>query len=244
MSKIFRRKGLALLSGILCLLATGIIVTVLINDPHKPETRPWSAWVQANFTRTIQVNGVNQVLAKTGWVYFGLFKGYKEKSYSGNYQGLRTEYFEVFKEFDNVFNLKILYAVIGCLVVGGIVLILSAGLSFYNEFTKSSYVILGSVGLYIFNGVAFFFMLCAVGLFSGLYHQQIKKNVLKSSEIDEGFNSEDNASLKFSFWILVGACFLPLINMLLTFLNSARAKSYFNKTTTIPTSNVDGMMLY
>jgi hypothetical protein len=60
----------------------------------------------------------------------------------------------VFKEFDNVFNLKILYAVIGCLVVGGIVLILSAGLSFYNEFTKSSYVILGSVGLYIFNGVA------------------------------------------------------------------------------------------
>jgi hypothetical protein len=89
-----------------------------------------------------------------------------------------------------------------------------------------------------------FFMLCAVGLFSGLYHQQIKKNVLKSSEIDEGFNSEDNASLKFSFWILVGACFLPLINMLLTFLNSARAKSYFNKTTTIPTSNVDGMMLY
>ena len=87
-------------------------------------------------------------------------------------------------------------------------------------------------------------MLCAVGLFSGLYHQQIKKNVLTSSEINDGFNSEDNASLKFSFWILVGSCFLPLINMLLTFLNSARAKSYFNKTTTIPTSNVDGMMLY
>jgi hypothetical protein len=53
-----------------------------------------------------------------------------------------------------VFNLKILYAVIGCLVVGGIILILCAGLSFYNEFTKSSYVILGSVGLYIFNGAA------------------------------------------------------------------------------------------
>ncbi len=53
-----------------------------------------------------------------------------------------------------MFNLKILYGVIACLVVGGIVLILCAGLSFYNEFTKSSYVILGSVGLYIFNGVA------------------------------------------------------------------------------------------
>ena len=60
----------------------------------------------------------------------------------------------MFKEFENVFNLKILYAVIGCLVVAGIVLILSAGLSFYNEFTKSSYVILGSVGLYIANAFA------------------------------------------------------------------------------------------
>ena len=244
MSKIFRRKGLALLSGILCLLAAAIVVAVLINDPHKPDTRPWSAWVQANFTRTIQVNGANQVLAKTGWTYFGLFKGYKVKSYSANYEGLRTHYFEVFKEFKDVFNLKILYAVIGCLVVSGIALILCAGLSFYNEFTKSSYVIFGSLGVYICNGVAFFFMLCAVGLFSGLYHQQIKKNVLTSSEIKDGFNSEDNASLNFSFWILVGACFLPLINMLLTFLNSARAKSYFNKTTTIPTTNVDGMMLY
>ena len=87
-------------------------------------------------------------------------------------------------------------------------------------------------------------MICAVGLFSGLYHQQIKKNVLKESEIAEGFSSEDNTSLEFSFWVLVGACFLPLINMVLTFLNSARAKSYFNKTSTIPTSNVDGMMLY
>lgn len=94
MSKIFRRKGLALLSGIFSLLAATIVATVLINDPHKPETRPWSAWVQANFTRTIQVNGVNQILAKTGWTYFGLFKGYKEKSYSGVYDGLRKEYFE------------------------------------------------------------------------------------------------------------------------------------------------------
>ena len=87
-------------------------------------------------------------------------------------------------------------------------------------------------------------MLCAVGLFSGVYHQQIRKNVLTTEELKEGFNSEDNTSLKFSFWILVGACFLPLLNITLTFLNSARAKSYFNKTTTIPTSNVDGMMLY
>lgn len=94
MSKIFRRKGLALLSGLISLLAAAIVATVLINDPHKPETRPWSAWVQANFTRTIQVNGVNKVLSKTGWTYFGLFKGYKEKSYSGDYQGLRKEYFE------------------------------------------------------------------------------------------------------------------------------------------------------
>ena len=97
MGKIFRRKGLALLSGVLCLLATAVIVTVLINDPHKPETRPWSAWVQANFTRTIEVNGVNRVLAKTGWTYFGLFKGYKVKSYSANYEGLRTKYFDGMK---------------------------------------------------------------------------------------------------------------------------------------------------
>ena len=99
MGKIFRRKGLALLSGVLCLLATAVVVTVLINDPHKPEARPWSAWVQANFTRTIEVNGVSQVLAKTGWTYFGLFKGYKVKSYSANYLGLRTEYFEGMRKY-------------------------------------------------------------------------------------------------------------------------------------------------
>lgn len=94
MAKIFRRKGLSLLSGILCLLASGIVVAILINDPHKPDTRPWSAWVQANFSRTIEANGVHQVFEKTGWTYFGLFKGYKVKSYSANYQGLRTKYYE------------------------------------------------------------------------------------------------------------------------------------------------------
>lgn len=62
--------------------------------------------------------------------------------------------FTVFTEFEDVFNLKILYAVVGFLVIGGVVLLLCAILSFYNEFTKSSYVILGSAGLYILNGVA------------------------------------------------------------------------------------------
>lgn len=92
--------------------------------------------------------------------------------------------------------------------------------------------------------ISVFFMLCAVSLFSGLYHQQIKENVIKSSEIEEGFTSKDNTSLKFSFWILVSGFSVPLINILLIFLNSAKAKSYFNKAPTIPTSNVDGMMLY
>ena len=60
----------------------------------------------------------------------------------------------VFQEFDGVLNLKIIYAVVGCLSVGAMVLLFCAVLSFYNEFTKSSYVILGSAGLYIVNGVA------------------------------------------------------------------------------------------
>ncbi|CAB3993907.1 Hypothetical predicted protein [Paramuricea clavata] len=229
MGKICRRNSLFFFAGLLALCAIGAITYALLSEELV------SCKIRRN---------VSNKTFDAGWKKFGLIRGCEEIQPFKFGGSARDKCFQVFKEFDNVFNLKILYAVIGCLVVGGIVLILSAGLSFYNEFTKSSYVILGSVGLYIFNGVAFFFMLCAVGLFSGLYHQQIKKNVLKSSEIDEGFNSEDNASLKFSFWILVGACFLPLINMLLTFLNSARAKSYFNKTTTIPTSNVDGMMLY
>lgn len=95
MSKIFRRRGLALLSGILALLAIGIVITALVNDPHKPKTRPWSAWVQANLSLSLQnVGGVSKDLPKTGWKYFGIFKGYKEKAYSESYTGLRKEYFE------------------------------------------------------------------------------------------------------------------------------------------------------
>ena len=76
------------------------------------------------------------------------------KDLNSNQADMKFLCFSVFKEFENVFNLKILYAVIACLVVAGVVLLLCAGLSFYNEFTKSSYVILGSVGLYIFNAIA------------------------------------------------------------------------------------------
>ena len=94
MSKIFRRRGLALLSGILALLATAVVITSLVNDPYKPQAKPWSAWVQANLSRTITVNGTTKVLPKTGWKYFGIFKGFKEKSYTGLYEGLRTEYFK------------------------------------------------------------------------------------------------------------------------------------------------------
>ena len=63
-------------------------------------------------------------------------------------------FFVVFDEFDGVFNLKILYAVVTSFIVTAIILLLSAALSFYNEFAKASYVILGSTGLYILNGMA------------------------------------------------------------------------------------------
>lgn len=92
MSKIFRRRGLALLSGIFALLAVAIIVTALVNDPHKPEKRPWSSWVQANLSRSI--TNISKALPNTGWKYFGIFKGYKEKAYSETYYGLRKQYFE------------------------------------------------------------------------------------------------------------------------------------------------------
>ena len=87
-------------------------------------------------------------------------------------------------------------------------------------------------------------MFLGVSLFAGLYHQQIRNNVLTKDELERGFSSKGKASLKFSFWIIVASCALPLVNILLTFLNSTRAKRCFNKNTTIPTSNVDGMMLY
>ncbi|XP_072026751.1 clarin-1-like isoform X2 [Amphiura filiformis] len=152
-----------------------------------------------------------------GIVRFGLFSGCKRFNYG---LGVRDPTcFSVFKEHEDVYNLKIVITVI-VFILGAIVFGLVATVfGLVNTLTVPIETIHGPVGLYVWNGIGAICAFIAWILYLSLYHTDIKHNVL--NKVDSStpyFFQTDRVEFGYSYWLLIAGFILFLLNIFFVFL--------------------------
>ncbi|XP_033757241.1 clarin-2-like isoform X1 [Pecten maximus] len=107
--------------------------------------------------------------------------------------------------------------------------LVSIGFSIFNIVGKPIETITGPMGLYLWNGLALLFSALGMVMYLVLYFRYYKYNVLPLEDRLAHFSTEDNANLDYSFYLLVGATGLYLINLLLLMFSGVRLKCGFTR---------------
>lgn len=136
----------------------------------------------------------------TGHVNFGLFKGQKNLNVGF---GERISYFEVNGK-DGLLSQGLWAGTIGCLAGGLLFSAVGAVFAIINTATSPVEAITGIPGLYIWNAVAALCELIAVILWSVQHSTRLNHNVLLIDS-KQGWTTEGNEKLGFSFWLMVVA---------------------------------------
>ena len=86
-------------------------------------------------------------------------------------------------------------------------------------------------------------LLVAACLYAALFEMQLKKNVVRPTDKDNGFSSADKARLGYCYWILLGSVGVIALSCVIILLHSIHITHYF-KTTKPKERTADGVMLY
>ncbi|EDO37104.1 predicted protein [Nematostella vectensis] len=230
MAKVFKRKGMGLFSAIIALAALVLIIVAIITE----------YWVMADLQRTVLTNGT-AVSQTGGSKTFGLFKGTSSKDYG---LGNRQRNFDVKEEFEEVANNKVVWATVGFCALSLPFICFGLGMACYNEFSKPNLMVLGTLGVFVMHIIALVFLLTAACLYATLFETQLKRNVLRKQDQQDGFSSTDRARLGYSYWILLGSAALVIISPLALLLSKIHVTHYFKTNKPKEMATADGVMLY
>ncbi|XP_069140349.1 clarin-2-like isoform X1 [Argopecten irradians] len=103
------------------------------------------------------------------------------------------------------------------------------GFSIFNIVGKPIETITGPMGLYLWNFLAFLFSVLGMVMYLVLYFQYYAHNVLPLEDRIAQFSTEDNANLSYSFYLLVAATGLYLINIVILMFSGVRLKCGFTR---------------
>lgn len=180
-----------------------------------------------------------------GKIYFGLFQGTKILNYGF---GDRISYIWMKDELlrnPNLMPFGLWLFTILCVAIAIIFGVVSIIFAIINTIITPIEIITGLQGLYLWNGMGSLFCTGACVSWIIQFRTKLRKNVLTSEEIQDGWSSENRALLGYSFFLVVIALFLFLLNILLVSL--ATRKPWIQRRAPRPLSdkNPEGViMLY
>lgn len=181
----------------------------------------------------------------TGTVHFGLLEGETVLNFG---LGSRTSTFNIKEEYDkdeNFIDFKLWVATIVTLSLAILFGVIGGGFSILNVVSNPIEWITGIGGLYVWNTVAGVFNLTCVILWVVLFYTKFKDNVMTKEDKDKGWNSADQASFGYSFWIVVGAMFFYVVNCVLVYLSSREPEFQRRTNAVVNEKPADGIiMLY
>ncbi|XP_064603651.1 clarin-3-like isoform X2 [Liolophura sinensis] len=206
-----------------CVIAIGLITAALATD----------YWVVSQPTLELK-NETN-----TGSVNFGLFHGNQNL----NYLGARPKEIWV-KDYALTYGMFDYGLWVGTIVMAALGIawgLIAFGFGCFNVLSHPIETITGPVGLYVWNAIAAFFTLLCVILYTVLYYQDLKVNILLEVDLENQWVSKGTTP-GYSFWLVVGATLAFAINILLVFLGGVnlRLPSY----SSTAEKNLDGVMMY
>lgn len=120
--------------------------------------------------------------------------------------------------------------------------LVAIGFAVFNMFGKPIETITGPLGLYLWNGLGFLFSLIEVVIFLVLFLTSLSKNFLVIDTDRNTFDVEGHTNLGYSFFLLVGATVLYLVNIILLLCTGYKLKCSFSSEAEKVVDN--GMILY
>eukprot|EP00102_Acyrthosiphon_pisum_P003589 XP_001946239.1 PREDICTED: clarin-3 [Acyrthosiphon pisum] len=168
-------------------------------------------WVVASARRT------SNTTESVGQVNLGLFYGDK---YLNIGYGLRTYSVDVIEMMKTDPDIMVysLWALTVIGVLAGLIMAVAAAVfAVINSAITPISALAGIPGLYFWNISAMFFQLLAGSLWVGQYFQRLQYNVMNKDDRRNKWTSEGNASLGFSFWFIILASILHMLNIFIVF---------------------------
>nr|XP_053638100.1 uncharacterized protein LOC128692767 isoform X1 [Cherax quadricarinatus] len=110
-----------------------------------------------------------------------------------------------------------------CLSLGMVFAVVGALFAVINTATTPVEAITGVPGLYLWNGLAALFNLICVILWAVQYHKYLTHNVLLYDAVD-GWTTENNEVFGYSYWLVVVAIFVHVVNIGIIFMGTYEPK--------------------
>jgi hypothetical protein len=180
-----------------------------------------------------------------GEISFGLFQGSKTLNYGFGDRNSQLWIKEELMKNPNLMPFGLWMSTVLCVALAMLFGLVSSIFAVINTVMTPIEVITGLQGLFLWNGMGALF--CTGACISWLiqFRSKLRRNVLTNDEIKDGWTSENRAWLGYSFFLVVGALGLFLLNVLLVALASRRPRGPRNKTRPQTDKNPEGViMLY
>ncbi|XP_076472784.1 uncharacterized protein LOC143302120 [Babylonia areolata] len=120
--------------------------------------------------------------------------------------------------------------------------LVNIGFSIFNIFGRPIETITGPMGLYVWNGIAFVFVVVTLAVFGTLYVTQLSKNFMMLDDYKIGWRSEGHTKLHFSFMYIIGAGAAFILNVVLLCLSGQSMRCGYSSAGEKEVDN--GMILY
>lgn len=170
-------------------------------------------WIVAKPVRIV-VNLTDEDEGKfRGYINFGLFEGSKELNHGfGNRKTHISIRQEISQNPSFMSNGLWLFTII-CVSLATLFALISAVFAIINTVLIPVEIIMGVMGLYLWNSIGALFSLAAVISWTIQYFTKLKDNVMTIEEQDKNWTSKDKAWLGYSFWFVVIVIIFFLLNI-------------------------------
>jgi len=157
-----------------------------------------------------------------GDINFGLFQGTKTLNYGFGDRVSQLWIKEELMRNPNLMPFGLWMFTVLCVALAMLFGLVSSIFAVINTVMTPIEVITGLQGLFLWNGMGALF--CTGACISWLiqFRSKLRRNVLTTDEIKDGWTSENRAWLGYSFFLVVAALALYLLNVLLVALASRR----------------------
>lgn len=192
----------------------------------------------------INVTGGDLDTKFRGYIHFGLFHGYKSLDHGlGVRQGEISTTSEVMSQ--DLFDFGLWVSIILFVALAIALNLIGCFFAVLNATLVPVETLAGPLGLYLWNAMAALLSLLAIIMCVALYFLEIKKNVLTREDREVyQWTSTNFTLLHFSFYGVVFASVLSVVNTLIVSVTSTRCPLSWRKHSSGSDKVLDGVMMY
>ncbi|XP_021921167.1 clarin-2 isoform X2 [Zootermopsis nevadensis] len=172
-----------------------------------------------------------------GRIHFGLFDGKKELNVAYGWRTYDVSVLELMRT-DHEFLLYGLWvAAIACIAGALLFAGLSAIFAVINTATTPIGTVTGVPGLYLWNSLA-------ISLWAVQFYQKLQHNVMSREDRDNMWSSANMAHYGYSFWLVVGAVVVHVINITAIYIGTHEAREKTTPQPVMEEKSNGAIMLY